>query len=543
MKKLINAVIYIRVSSVKQVDNESLETQLTACQAYASKIGVDVVKVFNEEGESAKTADRTQLLGLLEFCRKNKGKIQALIVWKVDRLARNISDHYFIKRQLLEYGVDVHSATERVSDDPTGKAMEAMAAMFAEYDNALRSQRSLENMKTSFRNGNWQWRAPIGYINVQKEVDSRTVKSIEIDPKRFYLVQRLFNEALNGTDSNEDLTQKVNKWGLTSQNGGTIHPQLVWRILRNPFYAGTMVQGTWDLKVKGSYPKAVSEDDFSKLQLMLSGKFQYLAVPRERNRDDFPLRGYLLCPGCNKPVTASWSKGRQGNKYPYYRCNNKGCQFESKSVRADKLHEEFVEYLSKITPKVEFVELFSAIVLDVWQEEIAGLNKDVGLLDTQVTKLEDEKRRVFELAKKGIFDDTYIKSEVSRLDNELAIKRLEGNESRTDSYNLEAALLHTKEFLEKPASKWLKSPLDTRQRFQEMIFPNDFYYDKKLGFGTSSLSFPFEVLQGSDVQKTDLVTPAGFEPAISWMKTRRPRPLDGGVALAFYSTPVVFSSS
>ena len=68
------AIIYTRVSSKEQVDNFSLETQEQICRSYAEKNGWQILKVFREEGESAKTVDRTQLQEIFKYIAKNKGR-------------------------------------------------------------------------------------------------------------------------------------------------------------------------------------------------------------------------------------------------------------------------------------------------------------------------------------------------------------------------------------------------------------------------------------------------------------------------------------
>src|SRR5581483_10156288 len=110
----MNGIIYCRVSSKEQVDGTSLESQESACREYARQNAIHVANVFIERGESAKFADRTQLLELLEFCRASENGIRALLVWKIDRLARNVGDHFNIKASLLKHQVRVISVTEPI---------------------------------------------------------------------------------------------------------------------------------------------------------------------------------------------------------------------------------------------------------------------------------------------------------------------------------------------------------------------------------------------------------------------------------------------
>src|SRR2546427_11697459 len=99
----MNGIIYCRVSSKEQIQGTSLESQELACREYARSKNIKILKIFVERGESAKFSDRTQLLELIDFCKANKGKINLLRVWKVDRFSRNTGDPFNIKAVLMHY--------------------------------------------------------------------------------------------------------------------------------------------------------------------------------------------------------------------------------------------------------------------------------------------------------------------------------------------------------------------------------------------------------------------------------------------------------
>ena len=88
LQPMVGAVIYIRVSTKEQTENLSLPTQLKACEEYCQRQGFEVLERFREEGESAKSADRTELQNLLKYCRTHKGKVQFVIVFNLTRFAR-----------------------------------------------------------------------------------------------------------------------------------------------------------------------------------------------------------------------------------------------------------------------------------------------------------------------------------------------------------------------------------------------------------------------------------------------------------------------
>src|SRR3990172_2068260 len=114
----MKAVLYVRVSSTDQVDGTSLDTQTQGCSEWCIRNGHEIAATFCERGESAKTADRPELLKLLEYCRVNKPAV--VVVWKFDRWARKSTDHAITAAALARHDTRLVSATEATPDDPAG---------------------------------------------------------------------------------------------------------------------------------------------------------------------------------------------------------------------------------------------------------------------------------------------------------------------------------------------------------------------------------------------------------------------------------------
>jgi site-specific DNA recombinase len=99
-----SAVIYTRVSTVKQTSNLSLATQEETCRDYCRRQGWSVAAVFTEKGESAKTADRTELNELLAYCRQHRGGVRFVVVYQLSRFARDSHDHHVLRAHLAKLG-------------------------------------------------------------------------------------------------------------------------------------------------------------------------------------------------------------------------------------------------------------------------------------------------------------------------------------------------------------------------------------------------------------------------------------------------------
>ena len=147
----------------------SLPTQLRACEEYCRREGFEVLERFKEEGERAKTADRTELQRLLTFCRENKGKVHFVIVFNLTRFARDKYDHFALRSHLQSLGISLRSATEPIDDTSTGKLMEGVLAAFAQFDNDVRSDRTRAGMRAALELGRTSRRCR--FANAQPEPD------------------------------------------------------------------------------------------------------------------------------------------------------------------------------------------------------------------------------------------------------------------------------------------------------------------------------------------------------------------------------------
>jgi DNA invertase Pin-like site-specific DNA recombinase len=212
---MVGAVIYVRVSTKEQTENLSLPTQLKACEEYCERQGFHMLARFREEGESAKTADRTELQKLLHFCRTNKGKVQFVVVFNLTRFAREKYDHFALRAHLKSLGISLRSATEPIDDTSTGKLMEGVLAAFAQLDNDVRSDRTRAGMRAALELGRWTFLAPIGYVNAPRAMG----KSLIPDPERAPLVGRAFRDFATGRFTKEEIRKTVATLGLKTRRG------------------------------------------------------------------------------------------------------------------------------------------------------------------------------------------------------------------------------------------------------------------------------------------------------------------------------------
>ena len=299
----------------------SLSTQQRACREYCERHGLFVDRIFVEEGESAKTKDRTKLIELLDHCRDSKGSIQHVVVYKIDRFSRQLYDHAVLAAQLLKYGVTLKSATEPISNDAAGKLMEHILSDFAQFDNDVRSERTVAGMKAALESGHWTFGAPIGYC---RKIDTTGRDSIEPDPIGGPLIRQAFELVATGLHTKAEVLRKLTAAGLRTRRGNRLSLQTFQQLLRKPIYAGILSVPSWGIEgVKGDFEPLLSVEIFDRVHCVLDGRALTVA-PHQRNHPDFPLRRFVACAECDTPITASWSKGRV-QRYGYYRCRKSAC--------------------------------------------------------------------------------------------------------------------------------------------------------------------------------------------------------------------------
>ena len=347
------ALIYVRVSDPRQIDRTSLGTQESMCRAWCELNQLDIAQVFIERGESAKTADRTQLQAMLEMVRRTKkGLISHVVVYKLDRWSRNVAAGLNLEDDLLKRNVALYSVTEPNENTPQGRYIRLMLQGQAQFDNEVRAERCLLGMKTRLAQGKWMWRAPYGYRRGAGASEPSLVPD-----KRAKLVKKLFELVASGNHTKASALAAATALGLRSDKGLPLTQETIRKTLISPIYIGRIEYPKWSVSVKGDFSPLVSQSVFDRAQTVLSGRAP-VSVPHVQDRDEFPLRGLLICADCLKPVTASFSTGKSGSRFGYYRCHRvKGHM----NVSAKRVEVAFVELLQRLIPKQERVELLGRI--------------------------------------------------------------------------------------------------------------------------------------------------------------------------------------
>ena len=518
----MKGIIYTRVSSDEQVKGTSLDFQEEICRRYCNERSIEVIEVFREEGASAKSSDRKEFLRAVEFCRKNK--IDAFVVAKIDRFARNTDDHYAIRKILLDYKTKLHSVTEPIEDNPTGKVFEGILALFSEFDNSVRKQRCSDGMSSRINMGIYPWKPPIGYkcLHFKKQGEKKTLPD-EPDKVTFPIIQRALKEFSKGTYSKTELARAMDEWGLEKTRGKKTRPQFVDAIFqekRLKFYTGLIVNPFEENKeVKGLHQAMINEEELQLIFHILSGKSKKVAK-HERYNPDFPLRRTVTCGECGRMLTGSAPRGN-GGRYFYYHCLNKDCAEYGKSIKKDEMEKEFLAELRKITPKQEFLDVFKETIIDLWKEKGKNFELDVEKYSNHLKALEKKRNRIFEMREDGSYSQEQFKERLAEVDSEIATTKISLSESRIEQFDIEGAVIYATNFISDLGRQWFDLDHKLRPRFQKLVFPKLIPYSRNEGFGTAELGYIYEINRQPSGDLSDTVDQRGIEPPTSSVQVRR----------------------
>ncbi len=494
----------MRVSSDEQVKGTSLENQDELCRAYCQNKGIEVLEIFREEGASAKTAHRAEFLRAIEYCRKNKGHVDAFVVYKVDRFARNTEDHFYVRKMLIEYGVTLHSVTEPIGNNPAEKFIETVLAGSAEFDNAVRTQRCIDGMSTRINQGISPFKPPLGYeCQFARRRGYKKNEPDKPDENLFPIIQNCLREFSKGIYTQAELINLLDKSGFSRLRGKKTKPQIVSRILGEylKFYAGIIVNPWTKEEIKGLHQPMITKEEYFRIKMILAGK--NVRVKNQKFNPLFPLRGTIKCGFCGRPLTGSCSRGRN-EKYAYYHCYNKECSMYGKVINKLDLEREFTDYLNGITPKKDFLELFKTAVLSHWDESISYFEAEAQKYTRYLTVLDGKRKRIFEMREEGFYTPDEFKERKEEIENEIMVTKISLDETRIEEFDIEGALYYATNFISNLGRQWLDL-YESRSRFQKMVFPEGISYRRGEGFGTAPLGLIYELNRTCGTEKSRLV--------------------------------------
>ena len=326
------AAIYLRVSTSYQADRDSLPMQRKDLVGYCEyALNISDYTVFEDAGYSGKNTDRPAFQKMMMHIRN--GMYSHLLVWKIDRISRNLLDFAQMYEELKTLGVTFISRNEQFDTSTAmGEAMLKMVLIFAELERKTTAERVTATMISRANDGTWNGgRVPFGY-DYNKET-----QTFSINGNESYIVLQMY-DLYEKTDSLVRTARELNKLGYVSRQHNPFSPVSIWIILRNPWYVGTYrynyykIPGRRAIKeesewvvIENHHSPLVSKERFDHVQKMLDSNARYRNTPgrssKQKNVNIFS--GLIWCSCCGAAFTASPGKlHASGYRPTKYGCPN-----------------------------------------------------------------------------------------------------------------------------------------------------------------------------------------------------------------------------
>lgn len=360
MKK---AVIYARYSSHSQRD-ESIEGQLRECHDYASKNDYLIVEEYCDKALTGKTDARAAFQKMIRDAKNNR--FDCVLVYKLDRFARNRYDSAMYKNILKKHNVKVISIMENISDSPEGIILESVLEGMAEYYSANLSQNikrgMTENALQCKFNGSG---IPIGF-------DITEDKHYVINPVEAPIVREIYELYANG-DSVTEIIRHCNAMGYKTKKGRAFTRNSLRTILTNEKYVGTYRHG--DVVIENGIPAIVDRALYEKVNKMVA--VNTTSRGRANAKADYLLTPKLFCGHCGQSMNGESGTAKSGKKHHYYKCygakRRRNCN--KKTENKEWLENLVVQTTVEKVLTDENIELIAAKTMELIEADIADTSQ------------------------------------------------------------------------------------------------------------------------------------------------------------------------
>ena len=305
----MRAVLYCRYSSDSQTEN-SIEGQIRECKEFAERHNMAIVGQYIDRALSARTDDRPEFQKMIRDSAKKQ--FDVVLVWKLDRFARNRFDSATYRAILKRNGVNVVSAKENISEGPEGIILEAMLEGMAEFYSAELSVKvkrgQKENALKCKANGGV---TPFGYkVNADR--------FYEIDPLTAPIVLEIFTRYADGQTVAEICEALNNRGVFTNTNYRYTNKSSMNVLLKNRRYIGEYRHS--GVVVPGGMPAIVPQEIFDKVQArMEKNKHKPAAM---KATEEYILTTKLYCGLDGVMMVGTGGTSRTGKVHHYYKCGN-----------------------------------------------------------------------------------------------------------------------------------------------------------------------------------------------------------------------------
>ncbi len=497
------AVSYTRVSSVAQTKRgDGLGSQETRGREYARIKGYTIVENFTDD-LTGSVVDRPGMTSMLNYLRRHRADNCIVIIDDISRLARGVEAHWELRRTIIRAGGKLESPSIEFADDADSKMVENVLAGAAQHQREKNAEQTFNRMRARLVNGYWVFWKPRGYRYEKTRGEGNML--VRDEP-----LASIIQEALEGYASGRFETQVEVKRFLESQplypkdrKHGEVRAQHVTDLLNQVLYAGYLESPKWDVSLReGKHEGLISFATHHKILERLKSSAK--AAARKDINADFPLRGFVLCGDCDKPLTSCWSKGKR-QKFAYYHCYNRACDSYGKSIPRQKIEGEFEALLGAMQPTENVLRIAQTMFKELWDHRLKHAAALAQSVKHEVSKI---KNQIEQFLDRIVDTDTpsvisRYESRIAKLEKEKLLMKENLASCGKPQRPFEEMFEHAMAFLQNPQKLWASERLEDKRAVLKLTFSSRLAYCRNQGFRTPQTALPFKALgaiQGGEME-------------------------------------------
>lgn len=505
-------LIYCRVSSTKQtIEGSGLDSQEHRCRQYAAVHGYDVEKVFPDDASGGGDfMNRPGMVALLHYLDQNPHTNYIVLFDDLKRFSRDREFHFKLKNELMARRATIECLNFKFEDTPEGEFIETIFAAQGQLERLQNRRQVVQKMKARIEQGAWVFAPPLGYKYQKQRGHGKVMMRDEP-------LASCIEQALKGFASDLFSTQVEVQRFLEGQPAfpkdkkGRVHPSRIKEILTQILYSGHVEKKEWNVSLrKGFHEGLITLAEFETIQDKLTKKAK--APARKDISQDFPLRGFILCDDCDRPLTSCWSQGKH-KKFPYYRCSNKDCTGQRKSIPRHVLEGEFEELLTQLKPTQGLFDMVSAMFKDAWDQQASyseemfkSAKKRLQAVDKKIEKLVDHIMTSTNSAAVNNYE-----KRIEELEKEKILMQENLVQKPIIQGRFEELFKHTLQFIANPYKMWASGQFKHKRAVLKLAFEERIIYSPKKGLRTPKTTLPFSMLASFSIGNSEMVEPSRVE--------------------------------
>ncbi|WP_234447066.1 recombinase family protein [Virgibacillus salexigens] len=485
MTDIKKVAIYCRVSTEEQAsEGYSIDAQLDLLRQYAKLYGWQVSHEYIDEGISGKSIKgRPAMQRLVSDIEKEE--FQAVLVWKISRLSRNMLDTLVLLDKFEKYNVKFISYSENFdTGSPIGRLVLQLMASIAEMERNTLSENVKLGMKQRALQGEWNGGIVFGYDSIEKE--------LIINQQEAKVIQLIFDQYAKGKGL-KAIANYVNKQGYRTKKDRYFSINGIATILDNPVYNGKiswLKVENWDTKrrkgknpnpilVEGKHEPIINDELWNIVQTRRKSK----SFKQRQSNEPFLLSSVLRCPDCGQgmvpSITTYTRKDGTKRKHRYYVCSdfhNKGSSAcRANSIKAYNAENTTIEKIQEvINNKEDF-----ALKVNSLNKDSVNSTKEIQLelenIDKRIIELKELQDKYFEAYEQNLFPVDILQERLKDVSDEKSMLEQRKSElstklSSTDTKVIQPELLDI--LLTKFIETYKRSSRNKQKQLLQLLIEN-----------------------------------------------------------------------